>query len=98
MSRTPAKITQADAARGSYRSLLENPERDERAQVDGLVDELWRKIELHQGYFFMSDGETFPTKAQFFERIRGRLEHGEEAVKKMRAFLKKHQQLRLAIR
>lgn len=59
-----------------------------------LVDELFSKIEVSQGHFFVSDGETFPTREQFFERIRGRLQHGREAVRLMRGFLAKYGELR----
>lgn len=38
----------------------------ESDEVDVLVDELFRLVEESQGYFFFSDGETFPTKAEFF--------------------------------
>jgi hypothetical protein len=58
--------------------------------VDELVDELFRLVEPHQGYFHVSDGETFPTTEQLFGRLRGRLEHGRAAVKKMNAFLRKY--------
>ena len=40
--------------------------------VDELVDELFRLVEPHQGYFHVSDGEDFPNKEQLFGRIRGR--------------------------
>lgn len=67
---------------------------DERKEVAELTDELFRQIQGEQGFFYVSDGETFPTKAQFFERIRGRLAHGKEAVRIMQSFLKRHGQLR----
>ncbi len=67
---------------------------DEGHKVQDLADELLESVETAQGYFFVSDGETFPTTAQFFERIRGRLEYGKLAVRKMRAFLKKHGELK----
>ena len=58
--------------------------------VDRLVDELFRQIEMHQGFFHTSDGETFETEDEFFRRINGRLAHGLEACRKMRAFLHKY--------
>lgn len=67
---------------------------DETMEVCRLTDELFAKVQTDQGYFHMSDGETFASKAKFFARIRGRLTHGKDAVRKMEAFLKKHGQLR----
>lgn len=66
---------------------------DEATDVKELADELFRKVEKAQGFAFCSDGETFPTKAQFFARIRGRLEWNKAATRYMRAFLRKHGQL-----
>lgn len=63
---------------------------NETLEVAKLVDELFAAVELHQGFFHISDGETFASKAEFFGRIIGRLKHGRRAVKKMEAFLKKH--------
>ncbi len=60
--------------------------------VDKLADELFREVQRSQGFFFVSDGETFPTKEQFFERIRGRLEHGRDAVHIMNRFLRKYRE------
>lgn len=62
----------------------------ERDEVLKLTDELFRAVEASQGYFFVSDGEEFDTKAEFFERIRGRLEHGHAAVRVMTRFLNKY--------
>jgi len=63
---------------------------DERDEVDKLAAELFRDVQKHQGYFFLGDGETFRTKAEFFNRVQGRLAHGLEACRKMQAFLRKH--------
>lgn len=63
---------------------------DKRKEVDRLVQELFGAVQTSQGYFYVSDGETFATRAEFFERIRGRLDWGREAVAKMNAFLRKH--------
>jgi hypothetical protein len=71
----------------------EEDDRDERKHVFALTDELLNLIESDQGYFHVSDGETFATIEEFFERMRGRLKCGQSAVRKMRAFLKKHNQL-----
>ena len=62
--------------------------------VEKLNNELFRKIERSQGYFFVSDGEEFPTVDAYLDRLRGRLEHGEAAVKIMRDFIKKHSKVR----
>lgn len=62
-------------------------------EVDKLTQELFALVQGPQGFFYVSDGESFPTTDLFFERIRGRLKHGEDAVKKMKAFLRKHRQL-----
>lgn len=67
---------------------------DERKQVSALTDELFKEIHGAQGYFYLSDGETFLTRAEFFARIRGRLRHGQEAVRIMQAFLRRHGELR----
>lgn len=67
---------------------------DETMLVALLVDDLFRAVETNQGLFHVSDGETFASKAKFFERVRGRLTHGREAVRKMEGFLRKHGQLR----
>jgi hypothetical protein len=61
-------------------------------EVARLVEELFALVQGHQGYFHISDGETFASKAKFFERIRGRLHHGKQAVRLMEGFLKKHGQ------
>lgn len=66
----------------------------EKEQVDVLADELFRKIEKSQGMAFVSDGETFSTRAQFFERIRGRLQWQREGVRVMSAFLRKYGETR----
>lgn len=67
---------------------------DETTRVSLLVDDLFRAVETDQGYFYVSDGETFASSAKFFERVRGRLKHGKEATRKMEAFLRKHGELR----
>ena len=61
-------------------------------EVDALVQELFQEVQCAQGYFFVSDGETFATKKEFFERIRGRLEHGRDAVFIMNRFLRRHRE------
>jgi hypothetical protein len=66
----------------------------ERDEVHALVFELFDKIQTAQGMFHVSDGEVFDTKAEFFERVRGRLAWGRRACEEMRAFLKKHGELR----
>lgn len=67
---------------------------DETMEVAKLVDDLFAKVQKNQGHFHISDGETFASKAKFFERIRGRLAHGKQAVRVMEAFLRKHGELR----
>lgn len=67
---------------------------DETMQVSLLVDDLFNKVQASQGFFHVSDGETFASSAKFFARIRGRLKHGKEAVRLMEGFLRKHEQLR----
>jgi hypothetical protein len=67
---------------------------DEAKYVALLVDDLFAAVQGPQGYFHVSDGECFATSAELFERIRGRLQHGKEAVRLMEAFLRKHGQLR----
>lgn len=61
--------------------------------VDRLADELFTKIERSQGYAYVSDGEHFPTTAQLFDRIRGRLGHAKAVVAIFEDFLKKHGEL-----
>jgi len=71
------------------------PSAEESAQVELLADELFAKIQASQGYFFVSDGEGCGmTRPRFFDRMRGRLEHGREAVRIMRVFLVKYGELR----
>lgn len=67
---------------------------DETMRVSLLAADLFRKVKMHQGYFHVSDGETFASSAKFFERIRGRLSHGKQAVRLMEDFLRKHGELR----
>jgi hypothetical protein len=62
----------------------------ERNEVERLFDELFHKVERAQGYAFVSDGETFETKAELFKRIRGRLEWNKAASRIMAAWLRKH--------
>ena len=66
--------------------------RPQYADVEKLVDELFGEIEHAQGYAFVSDGETFSTTEQFFERIRGRLRYQRKAARIMAAFLRRHGQ------
>jgi hypothetical protein len=66
----------------------------EAKRVELLVDDLFSAVQGPQGYFHVSDGETFPTAAELFERTRGRLAYGKDAVKRMEAFLRKHGELR----
>lgn len=61
--------------------------------VDKLVDELFHAVQMEQGLGFVGDGETFAGRADFFRRIRGRLEWNRAAVRKMRNFLKKYGEL-----
>lgn len=61
--------------------------------VAELTNELFAEIERSQGFAFVSDGETFPTVEQFFERQRGRMMHAEEAVRVFKKFLRKYKQL-----
>ena len=63
---------------------------DEEKQVERLSLRLFKLIEGHQGYFHVADGESFPSKRAFFDRLRNRLHHGERAVKIMRDFIKQH--------
>jgi hypothetical protein len=63
-------------------------------RVEVLADELFSAIQMSQGYFYVSDGETFESPAKFFERIRGRLKYGRQAVRLMEAFLRNHRELR----
>lgn len=65
----------------------------ERDDVEALADELFGKIQTAQGMSYISDGEHFETKAQFFERLRGRLSWQREGVKIIAAFLRKHGEL-----
>lgn len=58
--------------------------------VEKLVDELFCAVEQSQGYAFVSDGETFVTTAEFFERVRGRLGYARKTVVAMEMFLCKH--------
>ncbi len=62
----------------------------QRKEVERLADELFSKVQRAQGYAFCSDGETFPTKAAFFERIRGRLEYNKKASRIMSTFLRRY--------
>ena len=74
--------------------MLMNKRIDDAKRVELLADDLFGTIQRSQGYFYVSDGETFETPAKFFERIRGRLKYGKEAVRLMEAFLRKHGELR----
>lgn len=62
----------------------------EEIEVRKLADELFDLVQRSQGYAFVSDGEQFPTKARFFERIRGRQAHAQKAADMMKGFLKKY--------
>jgi hypothetical protein len=64
--------------------------------VEILVDDLFRAVEEPQGFFHVSDGEHFETAQELFERTRGRLQWGKEAVKRMETFLRKHGELKRA--
>ena len=63
---------------------------DESKEVDALVADLFAKVQKAQGFAFCSDGETFQTKAELFERIQGRLEWNREASKIMSRWLRKY--------
>jgi hypothetical protein len=62
-------------------------------EIQNLNDEIFNAIEESQGYFHVSDGECFATKAEFFERMRGRLRFGRKACRILAAFLKRHGEL-----
>lgn len=64
-----------------------------KSDVERLNDELFRRIERAQGYFFVSDGENMPTKTAFFDRMRGRLREGRKAVRILERFLRKYGEL-----
>lgn len=76
------------------RSILIRLRIDEAKRVELLVDDLFAAVQEPQGHFHMSDGEYFVTSTDFFERIRGRLKWGKEAVSRMEGFLRKHGELR----
>ena len=62
--------------------------------MEEFAAELFAKVEQAQGFFFVSDGEGQGMRRdEFFDRIRGRLEWGRKAVRQMRAFLAKHEEL-----
>lgn len=62
--------------------------------VAALADELFGLVQLDQGKGFVSDGlEVIETRAEFFEIVRGHLEHSERACQKLRAFLRKYDEL-----
>jgi len=62
--------------------------------VDQLCDELFLAVEHSQGFAFISDAEgATMTRAQFFERIRGRLAWTEKSAKIIRNFLFKYGEL-----
>lgn len=66
---------------------------NEREEVAKLTDELFRRVEKEQGLAYISDGETFENKADFFHRIRGRFEWSKAASRRIRKFLKDHNEL-----
>lgn len=62
-----------------------------RPKVSALVDELFDKVQGHQGHGFFSDGEGHGlTHQQYFEHVRTRLDHCEKAIKVVRRFLRKY--------
>lgn len=65
----------------------------EKDEIAALANELFGAVQMEQGYAYVSDGEYFDNKADFFVRIRGRLEWSKAATRRMRAFLKKHGEL-----
>ena len=67
----------------------------EKKEVEELSDVLFCEIQEAQGFFYVSDGETFATRAELFERLRGRVAWGKKAVKIMENFLRKHGELKL---
>jgi len=78
---------------GSKRVLPHSDLGDTPPEVQRLAAEIFSLMQMSQGYFFVSDGETFPTVEEFFERLRGRLAWGQRACRDMRAFLKKYDAL-----
>jgi hypothetical protein len=65
-----------------------------RPPVSKLVDEIFEKVQASQGWGFFSDGEGYGlTHQQYFEHVRTRLRHNVEAVKIIKAFLRKYGEL-----
>jgi hypothetical protein len=68
------------------------PSKDD--SVERLSDELFILVEKAQGFAFISDSEgAGMTQAQFFERVRGRLNWSEKSCELIRKFLKKYGEL-----
>lgn len=70
--------------------MTDTDRKDERKAVDALADELFQAVEEAQGYAFISDGETFRTTAEFFNRVQGRLAWSRLSVELIEKFLVKH--------
>lgn len=63
-------------------------------EVIELADELFKLVEYDQGKGFISDGlNALPNKTIFFDVVRGHLRHSELAVKKIKRFLRRHNEL-----
>lgn len=63
--------------------------------VYDLNDELFAAVERDQGLAHVSDGQFGgdPSRDEFFNVVRAQLRHAQAAARKMRAFLKKYDQL-----
>jgi hypothetical protein len=67
------------------------PSQDAEARF--LLSEIFNAIQGDQGNFHISDGEDTTSRDALFQMLRWRLRHGKAAVRKLRAFLKKHGEL-----
>lgn len=65
-----------------------------KKSVNALADEIFALIQEDQGFGFISDGlGGLKSEKELFTVIRGALKHTELAAKKIRAWLKKYNQL-----
>ena len=65
--------------------------REKSMKINNLGNELFKRLEMNQGYSYISDG-IFGTPEHIFEVARNSKAHHRKCVEAINKFLKKHRQ------
>lgn len=65
-----------------------------KSSVEVLADEIFKVLQFHQGYAFVSDGlGALRNRKTLFAVVRGALKHTEASARIMRRWLRKYGEL-----